>query len=144
MQISYTPEHFSLMEILEDGLVWRFHRGNDRDDDLLRFLLSQGVVMADVRKCEDYYTLTEYGRSLLAQHRKEKAEQARKQSEDQFAEAVRLEERRQDRADAERRHSSQNRTTVLASALSAVLGFILGILAEHGTGIVGWFLGLFH
>ena len=60
----------------------------------------------------------------------------RKQAEKDAAESKRLEERREDQSDAERRYHGQNKVAIIAAILSASLGFVFGIAAERFWGIV--------
>lgn len=85
-------------------------------------------------------SLTGKGRSAVREYREEIARQDEERAEKSAAEAKRLEERLQDRADAERRYHGQNKITIIASLLS----FALGLLTEHFTGIMDLVFGFFH
>lgn len=71
--------------------------------------------------------------------RKQEAQRAENQAKECAAEAKRLQERLEDKADAERRYRGQNRVAICAAFIS----FFLGIIVEHFAGILGFIVQLF-
>ena len=70
--------------------------------------------------------------------RKQEAQRAENQAKERAAEAKRLQERLEDQADAERRYRGHNRVTIGAAFIS----FFLGMIVEHFSGILGFFVHL--
>ena len=71
--------------------------------------------------------------------RKKAAEQAQQYANKQAAETKRLKERDEDRADEERHHRTQNQIAVIMP----IFMFVLGLIAEHFTGIVAAVISFF-
>lgn len=139
--MTYTDEQYAIMEMLEGGLTWVFHRpGREYEDDMLRYLIGEGIAEAHVDIQDDYYTLSNPGRAVLAAFRKAKAAKAEQQAKDADTEAKRLKERAEDRADEERRHRAQNKIAII----TPILTFALGIIAQYFGRIVEFVIGLFH
>lgn len=137
----YTDEHYALMEMLEGGLTWVFHRpGYEDEDDMLRYLIGAGVAMSRADIADDYYTLSHPGQAELAAFRKDKAAKAEQQAKDAAAEAARLKERAEDRADNERRHRTQNKIAII----TPILTFALGVIVQYFGRVVEFVIGLFH
>jgi F0F1-type ATP synthase assembly protein I len=74
--------------------------------------------------------------------RQERAAAAEQESHAAQKEAVRLQERSEDKADEERRHKTQNRTTLLAALISGTSGLLLGMLIEHFSKVIDIVLSL--
>lgn len=121
-----TADQRRILEQLEHGFEWEWHR-DPQSDDALRYLMEQGLCHAreDIRP--GWLELTEVGKSLLQEFLQNETIQHRQQSEKEAAEAKRLEERKEDRAAEERRYKGQNCTTILA----AILGSAVTLLIEH-------------
>ena len=77
---------------------------------------------------------------LLAELEKQSAQEDQRRAAQDAAEAQRRAERMEDQADGERRYRTQNKLTIITSAIF----FILGALLDHWSGAVAWFLSLFH
>lgn len=103
--------------------------------------LSRGIGFYDGASV-GVYSLSDKARAELEQLSQQEAERAKQEAEKQAAEAKRLEERAADRADAERRYRGQNRVTIIAALLGAAVGFALGVIAEHFTGVVSFVAGI--
>lgn len=139
--MTYTDEQYALMEMLEAGLTWVFHGpGHEYEDDMLRYLIGEGIAEPHVDIKGNYYTLSNSGRAVLAAFRKDKAAKAEQQAKDADAEATRLKERAEDRADEERRHRAQNKIAVIMP----ILTFALGVIAQYFGRIVEFVIEFFH
>lgn len=136
-----TREQIAMIERLEGGLVWEWHT-NLEVDDILRYLMDEGICRAreDIRP--GLLQLTQEGRILLDAHR-DNCAQAKKEEADQNAqEALRLKERSEDIATEERRHQEQKSTQIKTTLLSSALSFVAGVLAEHHLQIAEFFRDL--
>lgn len=139
----YSDEHYKMLERIEQGFVW-IPFENENVDAMLQYFFDEGLIRSREDVTKGFMALTELGKSVLEQKRKERAKAEHESRKEQAREATRLEERHQDRADAERRYRGQNRTAIYASVISALGGFILGLIAEHFGDIVGFAAKLFH
>lgn len=90
-----------------------------------------------------YWELSREGRLVLESKRKEEAAKEEQEAKEKASEAKRLKERHEDHAREERYHRSQNRVSIVAAVIGSFLSFVLGILAEHHAGIVGFLVQLF-
>lgn len=92
-------------------------------------LISRGLLSCRPNKLHhlDQLSITPSGSELLEAEHVQHAEAAQRQADQKAAEAKRLEERHQDRADAERRYRTQNKIAVIMP----VITFFLGVLAER-------------
>lgn len=140
-----TPEELEMLfAVFESGslnevdLLNRFHGKIPAKDayEMLKRLWKDGFLHVDQ---ERVVTLGKNGRSLVRQRREEIARRDQETAAKEAAEAKRIQERREDRADAERRYRGQNRIAVC----TALLSFVLGMVAEHFIGIVKIVVGLF-
>ena len=131
----YTEEQYELMGELEAGLVWVWHQ-DECTDNILHYLMGEGLCQPreDIRT--GWLELTQKGRAALEAYRNRAAKKAEQQAEKDAAESKRLEERREDQSDAERRYHGQNKVAIIAAILSASLGVVFGIAAERFWGIV--------
>ena len=84
------------------------------DGDLMRYLLSTGHIRSDCRISQDFYKATEAGLAYLAA----------------------LEQEVKDRTARERQQRFQNQISV-AQVLVPAITFVLGLVVEHFSGIVG-------
>lgn len=84
--------------------------------------------------------LTSSGLIALDIAKQEAAEQAEKRAQENAAESRRLAERAEDRADEERRHRMQDKIAIIMP----IITFVLGLIAEHCTGIVALIAKLSH
>lgn len=126
----YAGTHYAMMENLENGLIWEWFRA-PRQDEVLRFLVSEGIATARCDIQADFWTLTEKGRSVLATHRDDSAQKALQDAKEKAAEVQRLKERREDHAKAERRYRTQNKIAVIVPFAT----FFLGLGFEHFSGV---------
>lgn len=78
--------------------------------------------------------------SELETLRQNAAEQAKQQAEQERAEAKRIQERLEDRADEERRYRTQNKISIIMPLIT----FLLGMIAEHFSGIISFISSFFH
>lgn len=85
------------------------------------------------------WEITPRGLDALAEFSEAKAKAAEQKAEKEDTESKRIEERAQDRADAERRYRNQNKITVVL----AICNLLLGLLIEHFSGIVGIVVDVF-
>lgn len=139
----FTDTQISLMQYFHGGAEWRWYKDPIRDETI-RYLLSQGILASNIPVGGmDYYVLSELGQSKLDEitEQRRKADQDRRDK--QAAEAKRLEERHQDRADEERRHVENKKVTIQAAILTAALSFVSGLIVEYFTGIISFVVGLF-
>lgn len=85
------------------------------------------------------WEITPLGLSALSEYEKAEAEKAEQKAEKEAAEAKRLKERREVRADEERRYRTQNKIAIIMP----IVTFLLGLVVEHFSGILGALLDLF-
>lgn len=126
----FTKEQIDMLCRLESGCAWRWYQ-SDRDDGVLRFLLDSGYCAPREDVAPGWIELTEKGRAALADLRVKEAERTDRRREKELTEATRLKERKQDRADEERRYRTQNKIAIIMSFVT----FVLGILVEHFYGV---------
>ena len=135
----FTNDQIEMLSALEKGVVWVGFQ-SEREDQILHFLMDYGYCTPREDITPDWIELTEKGRAALADFRQEKAEAAKHERDKQRADTKRLEERRQDHADEERRHRTQNKIAIIVPLLI----FVLGILIEHLDVIRRFLSSLFH
>lgn len=133
-----TSDQRRILEQLEHGFVWEWHK-DPQQDDVLRYLMDKGLCRAreDIRP--GWLELTEAGKKLLRELREQEAAQSQKQAAEEAAEAKRLQERHEDNANAERRYRTQNKISVIMPLIT----FVLGLLVEHFAGVIRLVLSLF-
>ena len=133
-----TADQRRILEQLEHGFEWEWHR-DPHSDDALRYLMEQGLCHAreDIRP--GWLELTEKGKTLLRELREQEAAQNQKKAAEETAEAKRLQERHEDYANEERRYRTQNKISVIMPLVT----FVIGLLMEHFAGVVEFFLTLF-
>lgn len=111
------------------------------DANLLRVTETEYIGDLSIRDIQ--WELTVEGAIALIQAEERAAQEEQHRAEQEAAKAQHLQERHEDHAREEHYHRSQNRVTIQASIIGAVTGFILGLIAEHFTGLVslvsGWF-----
>lgn len=127
------------MERLRRGFQWEWFR-DPETDDLLRSLMDEGLCTAREDIAPGMLMLTQKGRVALEGLRKQENEAAKRELDKQRAEAKRIEERRQDHADAERRYRTQNKIAIIMPLVT----FALGVLVEHFYGIFNFVSSLLH
>ena len=130
-----TERQYKVLQFFEHGAdfgqdfsEWETEKGRIVGD----FLHKKNYIVSDVRFGRDYFCLTSEGESALAEYREAIAQRRQQQAEKEAAEAKRLEERAQDRADQERRYRGQNKISIIVPAIT----FVLGMVTEHFSGIV--------
>lgn len=133
-----TTQQRAMLERLEHGFAWEWHK-DPQQDDVLRYLMGRGLCRAreDIRP--GWLELTEAGKNLLRELREQEAAQSQKQAAEETAEAKRLQERHEDNANAERRYRTQNKISVVMPLVT----FVLGLLVEHFAGVIQLVLSLF-
>lgn len=136
-------DQIELMERIEPGLVWDWHIDPETDSKII-YLRDLGLVQAREDIKHNLLCLTESGKSVLDLARQNRCEQAEQRRREETAEATRLQERREDKEDAERRYRGQNKVTIEAAIISGSLGFVLGVIAEHRLEIIQFFNSIFH
>lgn len=94
--------------------------------------------------------ITPYGRAAVEEARAlrhkaaiEEARQNQQRAEEETREAQRRKERLEDHAREERYHIEQNKTTIKAAVISALISLPAGMLIEHFSGIVSFISSLF-
>lgn len=80
---------------------------------------------------------------LLQDMREAEAKEKQDRSEKEAAESKRLAERAEDHSREERYHIEQNKTTIKASLISALIALPVGMIIEHFSGIVSLVASLF-
>lgn len=107
-------------------------------DDALNVLVSRGYLRCKhgTSRYYDTLTVTVLGREQLAAADNKRNQSAKRERDQQSAEAKRFLERHDDRADAERRYRTQNKLAILMPLLS----FLLGLLAEYFFQIIALFI----
>ncbi len=137
-------EQIELLERVEPGLVWEWYIDPETDSKFICLRDTMGYIQAREDIKHNLLCLTESGKGVLELERQERRERAEQKRKEETAEAVRLQERREDKADAERRYRGQNKVAIAAAVISGSLGFILGMIAEHNLAIVRGFCAFFH
>lgn len=133
-----TKDQYTRLAEFENGRV--FSDWFSPEGESVRWLLEpQGYIREDAQTCPDYFILTEPGRSALAEYREKIAEAEEEQREKNRAEAVRLKERVEDRANEVR---DKHRDHV-HNFLMVLLGSALTLLVEHSAAIVSFLHSLF-
>lgn len=135
-------DQIELLERIEPGLVWKWHIDPDADSRLL-CLRDLGFYTAREDLKPGLLLLTETGKSALDLNRQKRQSRIEQQTEKETAESTRLQERREDIENEERRYRGQNKATIIAGVISGSAGLILGAIAEHMLGIVQLINSLF-
>ena len=128
-------DQIELLERVEPGLVWDWHIDPETDSKII-YLRDLGFVQAREDIKHNLLCLTESGKGVLDLTRQNRCEQAEQRRREEAAESTRIQERRVDKKDAERRYRGQNKITIEAAIISGSLGFALGAIAEHMLGII--------
>lgn len=89
---------------------------------------------------EGFVLVTPAGKASVECSRKETARENQRKADQECTEAKRLQERREDYANDERRYRTQNKIAIIMPFIT----FVLGVLVEHWTGIAGYVFSLFH
>lgn len=127
-----TNKQINMLFRLENGMVWTWHI-HPEEDNILLFLMDHNLCMAREDIAPGMLCLTQDGEIALERYRKQTAGQAKKQANYEAAEAKRLQERNEDRADQERRYRTQNKIAVIMPLVT----FALGMITEHFSGFLG-------
>lgn len=134
-----TDNQIKMLNRLSRGVRWEWFC-DPETDDLLRYLMQEGLCAAREDIAPGMLMLTQKGQAALDGLRKQENEAAKREFDKQCAEAKRIEERRQDHADAERRYRTQNKIAIIMPLVT----FALGVLVEHFYGIFGFISSLLH
>lgn len=134
-----TDNQMKMLNRLSSGVRWEWFC-DPETDDLLRYLMQEGLCAAREDIAPGMLMLTQKGQAALDGLRKQENEAAKREFDKQCAEAKRIEERRQDHADAERRYRTQNKIAIIMPLIT----FALGVLVEHFYGIFGFISSLLH
>ncbi len=134
-----TDNQMKMLNRLSHGVRWEWFC-DPETDDLLRYLMQEGLCAAREDIAPGMLMLTQKGQAALDGLRKQENEAAKREFDKQCAEAKRIEERRQDHADAERRYRTQNKIAIIMPLIT----FALGVLVEHFYGIFGFISSLLH
>lgn len=65
----YTSEQYEYMLKCREGLLWHWHQDTNADE-VLRYLMDNGIVIARADKHEDLYELSQKGKAVLESHEK--------------------------------------------------------------------------
>lgn len=134
----YTLQQYQWMERFENGAVWRWH-ADPAADDVIRFLMDDGLLSSREDLGPGVLSLTEKGRSVLEAKRQADAEKKDQAAARQAREAKRMKERLEDKAE-QKREKKRDR---IFQVFLLLLGFVLGVLAEHWAGVTTWVHSLF-
>ena len=115
-----TVQQQDKLKQMSTGLVWEWNSSAE-DDEILRFLLSEGLIAPREDIAPDFLLITEHGKAGLYDL-------------EQIA-AKHTEDKRQQRF--------QNKISVL-TALVPLITFILGLLFDHFLDVVDVIISLFH
>jgi len=140
--LKYLPKNYSLLEKIENGLEYTFHDPQRKScDEAMRFLIEQKLIQPNEHLQPNYWTLTVDGetellawRNKLAKAKRDKAEKEAEKAADEAAhfesETVRLQERKEDQANEERRYRGTNKVTIW-TAIFTLVGGVIGILIQY-------------
>ena len=115
-------------------------RRSEGPTPMLQYLTEQKLIQVSdndvfsglsIRPIE--WELTPLGMSALSEYEQAAAEKAEQKAEKKAAEAKRLQERHEDRADEERRYRTQNKIAIIMP----IVTFFLGLVVEHIYGVFG-------
>lgn len=128
----YTDYQYDMMERLENGLRWEWFQ-DPGGDEVLRFLLDQGICCAREDLAEGMLMLTQKGLVVLKEHRENNQQRAEQAAKDYAKEIQRIKERKQDRRDK-----------WLIGVICACCGAVLTLCVEHFEKFLVFFRELFH
>lgn len=137
----YTLQQYQWMERFENGAVWHWH-ADPAADDVIRFLMDDGLLSSREDLGPGVLSLTEKGRSVLEAKRNHDAEKKEQEAKEENAEAKRLQERNEDHTREERYNRTRNKIAIWAIVVP-VLTFFLGMLVEFLTGAAGNVIQIF-
>lgn len=137
----YTGQQYRWMERFENGAVWLWF-ADPAADDVIRFLMNDGLLSAREDLGPGVLSLTEKGRSVLEAKRKQDAEKKEQEAKEENAEAKRLQERFEDHTREERYNRTRNKLAIWAIVVP-VLTFFLGMLVESLTGAANTVIQIF-
>ena len=127
--MDYTDEQYTIIERLEAGLnYWNL---SEDQQWILRYLQDKGIAQPRSDIADGHYLLTEFGKRILF------ARSERQLKESQESAKITSYEAKQ-----EKQQRFENKIAI-ANLLVPFITYILGILTEHYTGIIGFFLRLF-
>lgn len=128
--MEYTAQQYALMESLKSGLIYDDQAPEIQD--ILRYLQDQGIAQPKAYIEDGYYELSEDGKRILENHRRQESirqENIRKEKEEEQKELERIVSERTDRAaDREAEHRFQTRLSFWNTVLGAVLGALFSNL----------------
>ena len=134
--MDYTASHYETMSLLEKGLIYDDQAPEIQD--ILRYLQDQGIAQPKAYIEDGYYELSEDGKRILENHRRQESirqENIRKEKEEEQKELERIVcERTNREADREAEHGFQIRL----SFWNTVLGAVLGALFSNLDRIIPW------
>ena len=133
----YTKQQYEWLERVETGLVWSWQK-DAVADSVLRFLMQEGLIAPREDIQPGLLMLTERGKSVLEAKRQADAEKKDHAAAEQAREAKRAKERLEDKAE----HKSEKKSDRIFQVFLLLLGFVLGVIAEHFAGITAWFSSL--
>lgn len=116
----YTEEQYKYLKLCDNGLMWEWFK-NDNGDDVLHFLMDEGLVVGQ----HDAIRTTQTGKrelALLEYAQKQEAE--RKQAETEKAEA--------DSVKADENATKQFKRDLLVAAFGSAFGIVAGLAVQFG------------
>lgn len=156
--MDYTDKQYEIIELLEAGLI--FDEQSHEIKEILCYLQDQGIANPKAYIADGYYELSEDGKRILEDHRR-KLRAAKIETQRQLQELRRREEEKhlarqeqqlkeskealkmaRDEAKQEKQQRFENKIAI-ANLLIPLITFILGLVAEHYSGMLEFFLKLF-
>lgn len=117
--MTLTTEQLSYLERCASGLVWTWHK-IPSEDEILRFLIDEGLISPRVDIADDLIMITQKGLQTLQEFYERSGKHSKKEAQRRF----------------------QNKVSV-AQVLVPLVVFILGLIVEHFSNILGKLLELF-
>ena len=128
-----TIEQIKVLEQCLDGANYY-----NLDREIVDYLLSLHLCEMQRFNPPIVYT-TQKGKAVLSDFREKQANKKQEETEKQRAEAKRLIERHEDKADNERRYRTQNKIAIIMP----IITFFLGLIVKHFGKVIEYICSLF-
>lgn len=127
--MDYTAEQYDVMNLLQAGLIYDDQAPNVQD--LIRYLQNQGIATPKAYIAEGYYELSEDGKRVLENHRKQESIRQDNIQKEQAQEQKELEKIIRERADRAADRTAEHRFQTRLSIWNTVFGAVLGALFSN-------------
>lgn len=114
-----TDEQIRMLKCAARGM--EFSNWESHDGEIMRYLMSEGLVASDCQVSPNYFHATQKGLAKLSEIENASAHKAKQEAQQRF----------------------QNKISV-ASVLVPAITFILGLITEHFSGVIGILAKMFH